>query len=81
MLHGNELQRRRILSTIDGKTRGPKCFNGPIGKQLQDYEKMPFTNFVLIPFDLEISKAVAAGEVSESMLSKFPGNLNHFRGS
>ena len=32
MLHWNELPLRNILATIDGKTSGPKCFNGPFGK-------------------------------------------------
>ena len=96
MLHGNELPLRHILATIDGKTSGPKCFNGPIGKQLQDCEKLSVVNFLPVPLDLghevnlhdlstdqkyllEICRAVAVGEVPESLSIKFPGNLNHSR--
>ena len=38
MLHANELPLRHLFSNLDGKTSGPRCFTGPIGKLLQNCE-------------------------------------------
>ena len=39
MLHANELPLRHLFSNLDGKTSGPRCFTGPIGKLLQNCER------------------------------------------
>ena len=35
VLHLNELPFRYIFEAIDGRTTGPKCFEGDIGKELK----------------------------------------------
>lgn len=40
-----------MLSSLDGKTSGPRCFTGPIGKQLANCENHPVVDFVPIPVD------------------------------
>ena len=39
MLHANQLPLRQLFSTLNGKTSGPRCFTGPIGKLLQNCER------------------------------------------
>jgi len=38
-LHFNELPLRHVFALLDGKTSGPKSFDGPIGKQLASCEQ------------------------------------------
>ena len=41
LLHSNELPLRHLFASLDGKTSGPRCFTGFIGKGLQDCETKP----------------------------------------
>jgi hypothetical protein len=95
MLHGNELPLRHLFSHFDGRTSGPRCFTGPIGKLLQNCESQPIVEFDPIPapvinidiadlssdqkYMLEIYLAVSRGTVSEDLAKKTPGCLNHAR--
>ena len=45
MLHGNELPLRKIFTSLDGRTSGPKCFTGFIGKQLHNCEIRDIISF------------------------------------
>ena len=45
MLHANELLLRHLFSNLDGKTSGPCCFTGVIGKHLQNCEERRIQNF------------------------------------
>ena len=42
LLHLNELLFQKIFQKIDGSTSGPKHWSGPIGKQLENCENLPF---------------------------------------
>ena len=95
MLHANELPLRHLFSSLDGKTSGPRCFTGPIGKLLLSCEKRPVENFtpVGVPaivtnatdlstdqkYLLDIHDAVSSGRVSEDLGKRSPGSLNHAR--
>ena len=50
MLHANELPIRHLFSNLDGKTSGPRCFTGPIGKLLQNCEMKISKNVILLKF-------------------------------
>ena len=50
-LHFNELPLRHVFALLDGKTSGPKSFDGPIGKQLASCEQLPVTEFEAIECD------------------------------
>lgn len=45
LLHGNELPLRHLLQKIDGDTKGPYSYSGPLGLQLTNCEKKAVTNF------------------------------------
>ena len=95
MLHANELPLRHLFSNLDGKTSGPRCFTGPIGKLLQNCEIKPIQTFdpIEVPpvvidktdlstdqkYLLEIYEAVSSGRVSEDLGKRSPGSLNHAR--
>ncbi|KAG7170172.1 hypothetical protein Hamer_G012424 [Homarus americanus] len=49
LLHGNELSLRHLIQELDGKTTGPMGFTGPVGKQLNNCEKLQITEFDAIP--------------------------------
>jgi hypothetical protein len=95
MLHGNELPLRHLFASLDGKTSGPRCFTGVIGKELQSCETKPIVPFdpiavVLHQVDVttlstdqkylyQIHQAISVGEVSHDLSSRSPGGLNHAR--
>ena len=95
MLHANELPLRHLFSNLDGKTSGPRCFTGPIGKLLQNCEMKTIQKFYpievpLVIIDetdlstdqkylLEIYEAVSSGRVSEDFGKRSPGSSNHAR--
>ena len=95
MLHANELSLRHLFSNLDGKTSGPRCFTGPIGKLLQNCEMKTIQKFdpIEVPpviidktdlstdkkYLLEIYEAVSSGRVSEDLGKHSPGSLNHAR--
>ena len=45
MLHANELPLRNLITNLNGKISGPRCFTGLIGKDLQNSEKRPVEDF------------------------------------
>jgi len=45
LLHFNELPLKTIFQEIDGTTKGPTVFSGPIGKKIASCEKMPVVEF------------------------------------
>ena len=49
-LHANELPLRHLFSSLDGKTSGPRCFTGPIGRLLANCEIRPVVDFEPISF-------------------------------
>ncbi|XP_050296893.1 uncharacterized protein LOC126736540 [Anthonomus grandis grandis] len=51
-LHANELPLRHILQHLDSETTGPRAFRGPIGKLLNDCEKLPSVEFSIIACEL-----------------------------
>jgi len=57
LLHTNELPLRHVFLALDGKTKGPDSFSGPIGKKLNgdpsswsvvDFDKIPNPNFPVL---------------------------------
>lgn len=45
LLHLNELPFRHLLKTLDGATKGPSTFSGPIGTAIQTCENLPLCEF------------------------------------
>lgn len=94
-LHGNELPLRHLLSHLDGQTTGPRALSGPIGKALQQCEKLPVVKFNRINSTLpdipsrdlstdqkymyDICQAIITGTCSENLSKRDPGKLNHSR--
>ena len=95
LLHLNELPLRALMDLLDGPTKGPKLFAGPIGKAIENFEKQPVVDFEPIqgnlpewePSDLstdqqylwEICQAVSTGTCSPGLANRNPGNLSHAR--
>ena len=95
LLHCNELPLRHLIEELDGETTGPVGFKGPIGKQLNDCEKLPVTEYKKIPSEnintdirdlstdqhymLDIYKAVSSGECDDSVAMRSPGKIAHSR--
>jgi hypothetical protein len=91
LLHANELPLRHLFEHIDGKTSGPRSFNGPIGVMLQKCEKMPVVSYEPIPCEftfvtfnnlssdqqylLHICQAVISGHCPVSLSHRQPGKL------
>lgn len=53
-LHGNELPLRHLFHYLDGKTKGPSTFSGPIGKLLEACEKLPVIAYSPISVNSEM---------------------------
>lgn len=49
-LHMNELPLRALITKLDGGTKGPNTYSGPIGKRLTGCEDLPIVKFEPIPF-------------------------------
>ena len=95
MLHGNELPLRHLFSVLDGKTSGPRCFTGPIGKLLALCETRSIVAFDPIhssplqiertdlsadqQYLLDIFMAIREGTIPDDLAKRSPGNLNHAR--
>ena len=45
LLHCNELSLRHLIEDLHGKTTGPKGFTGPLGRQLNNCEKLSVAEF------------------------------------
>ena len=54
-LHANELPLRHLIQNLDGKTMGPRGYNGDIGKQLNNCENLPVISFQPIYSELPLS--------------------------
>ena len=61
LLHLNELPLRHVFITLDGTTKSPDAFSGPIGSNLGDtvsnwevvnFKKIPNPNFPILPNDV-----------------------------
>ncbi|GBM91590.1 hypothetical protein AVEN_164197-1 [Araneus ventricosus] len=46
MLHTNELPLRHLILEIDGSTKGPYSYSGPIGLLLNECEKFQLSNLI-----------------------------------
>jgi hypothetical protein len=95
LLHFNELPLRALLKTLDGQTRGPYTFAGPIGSLLHDCEKAAVVDFEAIETDLpqidaselstdqqylyQICNAIKEGNCTASLAKKNPGKVAHSR--
>lgn len=95
LLHGNELPLRHLIQDLDGKTTGPVGFTGPIGKQLNECEKIPVAEFDAIPspnididdaelstdqkYLLDIYREVSRGSCSSALAARNPGKMAHSR--
>ena len=91
MLHTNELPLRHLLSNLDGKTSGTRCFTGPISKILQNCKQrqieklIPVEVYAMVTnstdhsteqhYFLDIHEAVSSGRVSEDLWKRSPGSL------
>lgn len=94
-LHGNELPFRHLFQYIDGSTKGPKSFEGPIGKKLEGCVNFPVVKFQSIgsnlpevviddlstdqKYLLEICLAISSGHCSQDLAQKNPGKIGHAR--
>ncbi|CAH1100766.1 unnamed protein product [Psylliodes chrysocephalus] len=92
-LHANELPLRHLIQHLDGNTSGPCAFQGPIGRALNECEKLSIAKFQVIgstlpniSFDdlgtnqkylFDICQAIINGTCSESLSKRNPGMLNH----
>lgn len=95
LLHLNELPLRHLLQNLDGHTKGPYSYSGPIGSLLKNCEKMPVVKFKaiittvpeLLPNDLstdqkylfQICGAIRNGNCSSGLAEKHPGVMSHAR--
>ena len=95
LLHSNELSLRYLIEDLDGKTTGPKGFTGPLGRQLNNCEKLSVAEFNAIVSPkikindtelstdqkslLDIYRAVSGGSCSASLASRNPGKIVHSR--
>lgn len=95
LLHANELPLRHLLQLLDGDTKGPYTFSGPIGSRLADCEKLPVVQFKSMEIELlELDKkdlstdqqylylicqTITSGTCSESLASRNPGQMSHAR--
>ena len=91
LLHANELPLRNLWKVLDGKSTGPTSLPGPIGKQLENCERLPVISFIPIHCEdisvdiedlstdqkylSEMFRAIRLGDVSESLSFRDPGNI------
>ncbi|CAH0388393.1 unnamed protein product [Bemisia tabaci] len=54
LLHNNELPLRHLIETLDGGTKGPNAFSGPIGSALHTCHTLAVVNFEPISTNVEI---------------------------
>nr|CAH7743086.1 unnamed protein product [Callosobruchus chinensis] len=95
LLHANELPLRHLLQKIDGHTKGPYNYSGPIGSLLNDCEKAAVVQFTAINCDLPevdakdlstdqqylyiMCQAIKNGNCPKILLERNPGKLAHSR--
>lgn len=95
LLHFNELPFRHLFQYIDGKSKGPKSYKGPIGEKLLGCEKRPVVAFKRINCEIpevdrnvlnkdqqylfDISITIQSGNCKEDFAVRDPGPLSHSR--
>lgn len=95
LLHFNELPLRHILQNLDGGTKGPTLYSGPIGSLLTSCEKMPAVKFKVIKTTLpnvdedelstdqqylyKICQAIGTGNCPKNLEERNPGKMAHSR--
>ncbi|CAH0560405.1 unnamed protein product [Brassicogethes aeneus] len=95
LLHANELPLRHLLQKMDGHTKGPYNYSGPIGTLLNDCEKAPIVKFIAINNDLPeidikdlstdqqylylLCQAIKNGNCPKNLAERNPGKLAHSR--
>ena len=94
-LHGIELLLRHLFQELNGKTKGPNDFSGPIGKILQSCEQtepVPFQKINCILPEIESKElstdqkylydmclAISSGECPPELAHRDPGKTSHAR--
>ena len=94
-LHTNELLLRHLFVYVDGATKGPQAFSGPIGKSLTTCNSLPVCKYEKIDGELpmidvqdlstdqkylhEICTAVINGQCPQDLSLRNPGDINHSR--
>lgn len=84
-----------MFQNLDGKTKGPTCFSGKIGKQLTYCENLTVVNIKTIDSEgiivmntnlikdqqyiLDVNRSVMTRECVPELAMKDPGPLNHSR--
>lgn len=58
MFHLNELPLRHLFNKLDGSTIGPSSSIGPIGKLIENCEKLPVTSYKVIQSELPYFQSV-----------------------
>ena len=97
MLHLNELLLRHLFNKLNGVTTGPSSHAGPIGKSLENCEKLTLINYEKIQSELpevkfeylstdqkylyEIIMGVISEKCSDDLRSRSPGKMSHARWS
>lgn len=92
LLHFNELPLRHMFKHLDGESKGPNSFCGPIGRQLIRCETLPIVAFepieIIIPevdrdvlscdqkYLLDISLAIKTGSCSNDLSHRNPGSIS-----
>lgn len=95
LLHANELPLRHLLQSLDGDTKGPYSFSGPIGTLLKHCQEMPTVEFTPIktslpqlePDDLstdqqylyKICIGIQNGTITPNLAKRDPGKMSHAR--
>ncbi|KAL4718111.1 hypothetical protein ACJJTC_005692 [Scirpophaga incertulas] len=95
LLHMNELPLRHLFFHLDGSTSGPKSYNGPLGKALENCEELPVIKYKIIEGDMlpempndlstdqkylhRIVSAIITGTFPDDLGHKSPGKLSHAR--
>ncbi|GBP79762.1 hypothetical protein EVAR_56670_1 [Eumeta japonica] len=91
----NELPLRHLFFHLDGSTSGPKSYNGPIGKVLENCGELPVIKFQKIEGGMlpdmtddlstdqkylhRIVTAIISGTFPDDLGHKSPGKLSHTR--
>ena len=95
MLHLNKLPLRNLFNKFDGVATGPSSHTGPIGKSLENCEKLPIVNYEKVQSELpeikfedlstdqkciyKIKMAVISGKCSDDLTNRSPGKMSHAR--
>lgn len=64
LLHFIELPLKNLITNHDGRTTGPHSFTGPIGRKLENCEKLPVVKFQRIEFCCDVKNLA---EISDTL--------------